>query len=185
MLFLLSLVKIGHHEDATDTIDIQEQAKRRFIWIHNSLSGNDKKKQEDMVVNMEMNESPKSVTAKIVPLLMQQFDVKEPALLLPLVRLLSTVLTNSAICFSTCCDILERPGWFSAPDAMTYRSKLVVFRELVRMSVPKLSLVLDEIGALDDRHLSLIFVELFSTLLTQDQRYRFVSSFFFTHDNIS
>jgi hypothetical protein len=165
-------VKLGHREDHLESIDVREQAKRRFTWIKQSISG----KKNEIVVNLEMNEDPKAVTVQIVPLLMQQFDVKEPALLVPLVRLLSTVLTNSALCFSTCCDILERPGWFSAPDAISYRSKLALFRELTHLSVPKLSVVLNQIGALDDQFLSLFFVDLFSSLLTTEQRYRFVRS---------
>jgi hypothetical protein len=165
-------VKLGHREDCGEPIDVREQAKRRFTWIQQSISG----KKDEIAVNLEMNEDPKAVTARIIPLLMQQFDVKEPALLVPLVRILSTVLTNSAICFSTCCDILERPGWFSAPDAINYRSKLALFRELTHLSVPQLSVVLDQISALDDQFLSLLFVDLFSSLLTTEQRYRFVSS---------
>jgi hypothetical protein len=153
--------------------DIREQAKRRYTSIRQSVAGN----RSPVEVNLELNEDPQVVTAHIVPLLMQQFDVKEPALLVPLVRILSTVLCNSAICFSTCSDILERPGWFSVHDtsSATYRANLALFRELVQRSTPKLSLVLTQLGALEDRFLSVIFVDLFNSILTTDQRYRFVS----------
>ncbi len=155
----------------TNIPDIREQAKRRYLWIKKTISGCD----EIGDVNLEFNETPEKVVSQVLPLLLRQFDIKEPALFIPLLRTLASILTNTPICFSTCYDILERPGWFTAPDAQSYRIKLLVFRELVQVSVPKSSTSLEEIGALDDRHLSLLFADLFTPFLTNEQRYRFVS----------
>lgn len=143
------------------------------------MNNSSNNKTTDTNINLEFDEEPQTVVSNILPLLIQQFDVKEPAILVPLVRILSTILTNSAICYSTCCDILERPGWFSFPDTINYRLRLTLFRELVRLSVPKAANTLDQINALEDNLLSSIFIDLFDGILTREEKYRFVSYYYY------
>ena len=176
------IVKIGHKEGFQESLDIREQAKRRYTWIKQqttpaTLTSTTPTSTTTTTtqINLEFNEDSHTILINILPLLMQQFDVKEPGILIPLIKILSSILSNSAICYSVCCDILERPGWFFVPDSGNYRLRLTLFHELVRISIPKSSVVLDQIGALEDQHLSNIFIDFFDGILSRDEKYRLVS----------
>mmetsp|Transcript_16787 Transcript_16787/g.25232 ORF Transcript_16787/g.25232 Transcript_16787/m.25232 type:complete len:518 (+) Transcript_16787:161-1714(+) len=160
------LVKTGYHQSVDQVPDIPGLARKRWTWALQSLHGND----DPVDVNLEWNEMEEGEVAKeVMQMLIRQYHMPEPGLVASLVRTLSAVLSNRAILFSTCCDIMGRPGWFISPEPASHRLKLFTFRELGKRIIPQTYSQLDAIGALTDTYLNIILVDMMAPVLTPEQ----------------
>ena len=160
------LVKTGYKQSVMQVPDISGLARKRYTWAMKSLNGTD----EDIDVNLEWGEvPPHQIADGVMQLLIRQYHMAEPGLLIPFVNFVSTVLTNRAICFSFCCDFMDRPGWFISPDPISHRIKLFTFRELCKRLILQTYNALDSMGALSDSYLNIILVEMLAPVLTPDQ----------------
>lgn len=159
------LVKVKYKQNVTNPPDVSASAVKRYTWAIQSLTGND----DPVDVNLEYSEDSDEVTAEVLQLLTRQYHVPEPGTLEPFVHHISRVICNKAICFSLCCDFMDRPGWYISPDAMSHRLKLHTFRELIKRFMVQTYTVLDGIGALTDSFLNLILVDMMTPFLMPEQ----------------
>eukprot|EP01036_Dinobryon_divergens_P038318 gene38318-50294_t len=150
------LPKIIKGENIVSYPNVQQMAEKRYNFI-NKMSMTE--------LNEVGPDDLRPAADKILHHLMEQFPMDEPALIKPLVLLILTVVSKKDICFSICCDILEKPIWFITPSAVSHRSKLYVFRKLVHKQLPSMAKKLEPIDALHETHLNSFFIEFFSNIL--------------------
>lgn len=70
---------------------------------------------------------------------------------------------------------MEKSYWYSIPNLTAHRYKLNTFRELAKRCMKNTYSILLEIGALEETHLNLIFVDRLSALLPEEYFHRVVS----------
>ncbi|CAE7813208.1 unnamed protein product, partial [Symbiodinium microadriaticum] len=91
-------------------------------------------------------------------------DMEDPGLVQPFAKHISQIVANTAICYTMCCDLLLQPQWYLNASIMNHRCKLLVFKELVKRRMARTFDILISLGAMEDSHLNLIFVDMFSTI---------------------
>ena len=133
------LVKTGYKQSVENIPDISGLARKRYTWAMKSLTGSD----EAPDVNLDWDEAPQQeIAEQVMQLLNRQYHMPEPGLVVPFVNFASSILTNKAICFSFCCDFMDRPvsGIFSTVifDKLTWI--LSVFSSMRRGGLFPLSL---------------------------------------------
>ena len=74
-----------------------------------------------------------------------------------------------------CSNYMEKSYWYSIPSLTAHRYKLHTFRELTKRCMKNTYAILLELGALDEPHLNLIFVDRLADLLPEQYFYRVVS----------
>lgn len=99
-------VKVKYKQDVMQAPDVNSSATKRYTWAMQSLNGN----KDPVDVNLEYSEDSDAVANEVLQLLTRQYHVPEPGTIEPFVRHISRVITNKAICFSLCCDFMDRPG---------------------------------------------------------------------------
>lgn len=99
-------MKVKYKQNVTNPPDVNSSAAKRYTWAIQSLNGN----KDPVDVNLEYSEDSEEVAVAVLQLLIRQYHVPEPGTLEPFVRHISRVITNKAICFSFCCDFMDRPG---------------------------------------------------------------------------
>lgn len=161
------LVKVKYKQNVTNPPDVNSTATKRYTWAIQSINGN----KDPVDVNLEYRDesAAEEICMEVLQLLVRQYHMPEPGTLEPFVRHVSRVITNNAICFSLCCDFLDRPGWYISPDAMSHRLKLHTFKELIKRFMIQTYTVLDGIGALADRYLNIILVDMMTPILQPEQ----------------
>lgn len=151
--------------------DYSRLALRKYRWA--THHGQD----ENLPIDLSWGEdNPQHITYCVIKLLMQHYDIQDPGLIHPLVQILSKVLTNKAICYFVVTEIIERPTRYLVASAGSHRVKLHAFRELCKRCMINTWQILDRIGALQEKYLNLIFVDLFSTILPDEDVNSIVSS---------
>mmetsp|Transcript_2692 Transcript_2692/g.4044 ORF Transcript_2692/g.4044 Transcript_2692/m.4044 type:complete len:538 (+) Transcript_2692:191-1804(+) len=104
---------------------------------------------------------------EVVCLLSDLYDIQDQESVRQLVGVLIDIIPSSDICFHTCCDILDQPHSIVARNAHDHRVKLHVFRELIEEHLPQADVVLlTHLGVLEDRFLNLIFVDFFTSIIS-------------------
>lgn len=101
----------------------------------------------------------------LVALVERHKDVEIPALLIPFLEILSTVIPKLDVCYLIACDMLTNKTKYIIPTAIGHRNRLYTFRQLLSAYMPKTYAILSTIGALEDAYLNLMFVDFFRTLL--------------------
>jgi hypothetical protein len=153
--------------------DYSRQALRKYRWATHKID------EEHLPIDLSWDEdNSQHITYCVMKLLMQHYDIQDPGLIHPLVQLLSKVLTNKAICYYVLTEIMDRPVRYLAATPCSHRTKLHAFRELARRCMVHTFLILERIGALQEKYLNLIFVDLFSTILSDEDVNSIVS---YTH----
>lgn len=69
---------------------------------------------------------------------------------------------------------LKKSYWYSIPSLTAHRYKLNTFRELAMRCMKNTHALLKQLGALEERHLNLIFVDRLAELLPEKYFYRVV-----------
>jgi hypothetical protein len=149
--------------------DYSRIALRKYRWATHNLE------EEHLPIDLSWDEdNAQHITYCVMKLLMQHYDIQDPGLIHPLVQLLSKVLTNKVICYYVLTEIMDRPPRYLAATACSHRTKLHAFRELSRRCMVHTFLILERIGALQEKFLNYIFVDLFSTILPDEDVYSIV-----------
>ena len=169
------IVRVTNKDDITKLPDITELSRRRYTWaIQAGMPEGEAK--EDIVVNLNWNEDTSGALAeKVLRQLIQQYHMQEPGLIYPFLNILTRVVSNTAMAYSMMCDFLDRPGWYITPDPLNHRIKLHIFRELTKRYMIRTYTILDQIGALKDEFLNLIFIDFFTPILPIAAIYHIVS----------
>jgi hypothetical protein len=137
-------------------------ALRKYRWAI------DKAGEENIPIDLSWGEdSSPHITHCVMKLIMQHYNIPDPGLVHPLVQILSKVLTNKVICYFVMTEIMSRPQRYLAATPTSHRSKLHAFRELAKRCMINTYEILEQIGALHERYLNLIFVDMFSTILPE------------------
>jgi hypothetical protein len=102
----LSIVKVKYKQNVTHAPDVNSSAVKRYTWAMQSLNGN----KDPVDVNLEYCEDSVEVGSEVLQLLIRQYHIPEPGTLEPFVTHVSRVINNKALCFSLCCDFMDRPG---------------------------------------------------------------------------
>mmetsp|Transcript_16939 Transcript_16939/g.25557 ORF Transcript_16939/g.25557 Transcript_16939/m.25557 type:complete len:531 (+) Transcript_16939:174-1766(+) len=155
------LVKVTPKQSLESLPDIPLCAKKMYTW------GLRLETSKDSIgpIYLSWNEGPaESIAYNVIRLLVQHYDMEDPGLVQPLVSYLARTITNSAICFAMCCDLMDRRDWFINPTAISHRSKLYAFKEILKRSMPQTYTTLARLGALAETFLNHIFVDFFTTL---------------------
>lgn len=143
--------------------DYSSQALRKYRWAIQKID------EEHLPIDLSWDEdNPQQITYCVMKLLMQHYDIQDPGLIHPLVQLVSKILTNKAICYHVLTEIMDRPTRYLAATPCCHRTKLHAFRELSRRCMVNTFLILEKIGALQEKYLNLIFVDLFSSILADE-----------------
>jgi hypothetical protein len=81
-------------------------------------------------------------------------------------------------------DMIDRSGEYIRCDAVSHRVQLQTFRQLLDAAIPVTARKLQDIGALEERHLNLIFVRIFRDIFSVEEVKNIVSllSFDFQYD---
>lgn len=111
----------------------------------------------------------------------KQFDISQPDLLIPQVKIIARTVPNKCLCFSILYDLMTRMEWYTQPNLLQHRTKLVLFTEVVASAVPKTFATLHSIGGLAEIFLNEIFVYLFSTFFPKDKVQQIVSIILFAY----
>jgi hypothetical protein len=88
----------------------------------------------------------------------KKLSTAELPFLEPMIRILVSVLLRADVCYLTVTDLLANQNKYIEPNLHGYRVMLYSFREMVKSFMPKTFKDLNNIGALDDKYLNLIFV---------------------------
>jgi hypothetical protein len=99
----------------------------------------------------------------------KQFDISQPDLLIPQVKIIARTVPNKCLCFSILFDLMTRQDWYTQPNLLQHRTKLALFIEVVASAIPKTYATLQAIGGLAEIFLNDIFVYMFSTLFPKDR----------------
>ncbi len=153
--------------------DVINQAVKKFRWA--SYKANEEKVPIDVSWG---EDSPDNIAYTVMRLLVQHYDIPDPGLLDPLVNIVSKVITNKAMCYSLMTEVVERPVRYLLPTPLSHRCKLHAFRELAKRCMIHTHHILENIGALEEKYLNHIFVDMFSTILPDDYVNSIVSSLF-------
>mmetsp|Transcript_2681 Transcript_2681/g.4027 ORF Transcript_2681/g.4027 Transcript_2681/m.4027 type:complete len:590 (-) Transcript_2681:164-1933(-) len=157
-------LKVANKEDVMGLPDTVQTAQRRYAWgIRQSQDTNNIS--ADSVDISWCTVPPEDITESVIRMLIRHYDIPFPLMLQPLILHLSETICNTAILFSMMCDILDRPQWFIQPSLSHHRARLAVFRSQVQRILPTTYGVLDSIGALEEKGLNIIFVDLLTTVL--------------------
>jgi hypothetical protein len=142
--------------------DYSHTALRKYRWAMQ------KAEEENIPIDLSWGEdSSPHITYCVMRLIMQHYNIPDPGLVHPLVQILSRVLTNKVICYFVMTEIMNRPRRYLAATPTSHRIKLHAFRELAKRCMVHTFQILDQMGALEERHLNLIFVDMFSTILPE------------------
>ena len=110
------------------------------------------------------------------------YDVQEPELLRPLSKLIASELEGNkdrvAIAFAMYGDLFNNNDKFSKFDALSHRCRLFAFRKALKINMPRTFSTLNNVRALEDRYLDLIFVEFFGPLLRPEHIARVLDCYF-------
>ena len=87
---------------------MNSSATKRYTWAIQSLRGD----KDPVDVNLEYADesAAEDISTEVLQLLIRQYHIPEPGTLEPFVRHVSRLITNVPICFSLCCDFMDRPG---------------------------------------------------------------------------
>lgn len=66
-------------------------------------------------------------------------------------------------------DLIDRSGEYIRCDAVSHRVLLQTFRQLLSAATPVTARKLQDIGALEERHLNLIFVYMFRDIFSAEE----------------
>lgn len=135
-----------------------------------SSNGDDKGMLSSVTVN--------DVVVDVMEAICAHYPVNLPGLLEPLVKLVAPVLNNSAVCFYFFCSYMDKSYWYSIPNITAHRYKLNTFRTLCQRCMKNTYASLVDIGALEEPHLSMIFVTYFTKLLPIKFVYRVLDMYF-------
>lgn len=102
---------------------------------------------------------------------------EELILLYVLLKKLCLVIPRLDVCYLTVCDLLANQERYIIPTAIAHRTRLDVFRSLLRDYMPRTFAVLYTMGALEERYLNLMFVGFFERLLPAEQVMRILDAF--------
>jgi hypothetical protein len=69
---------------------------------------------------------------------------------------------------------MEKSYWYSIPNLSAYRYKMNTFRQLAKRCMKRTYAILLDIGALEERHLNSIFVDMMWELLPEQYFYQVV-----------
>ena len=107
-----------------------------------------------------------NIAHNVVRLLVNDPDIEmeDPGLVHPFVKHISNIVTNTAICYSMCHDILMQHDWYLNSSIPNYRCKLLVFKQLIKRCMARTYAILESIGALEDSYLNKIFVDMFTSI---------------------
>jgi hypothetical protein len=67
------------------------------------------------------------------------------------------------------CDMMDRHTWYITPTLLSHGEKLHHLRAHIRKSITRTYAVLDRIGALEDKFLNVILIDMLQPLLTEEQ----------------
>ena len=173
------LVRVASKQSLETFPDIATYAKKKYTW--GLCLGASITKDPIGPIFLSWDEAPaESVAYNTIRLLVQCYDMEDPGLIQPLVMCLARTITNSAICFTICCDLIDRRDWFINPSSISHRLKLCAFKEILKRRIPQTYSTLTALGALAEQYLNLIYVDLFTTLIPTQYADRIVR-FFFQH----
>jgi hypothetical protein len=119
-----------------------------------------------------------SKVAYITQLVIRQYDMANPTMLVPLVTILLKEFGDVTHTFSTMCDVCDRGDWYFAMEPSLYRVRLRTFQLLLNRRDPDVYLKLMRIGALEHKYLNIFFVSLFKEVLQEEHMSRLVSKSF-------
>jgi hypothetical protein len=109
--------------------------------------------------------NPSQQIDDMLNVLVTQYDLSEPGLVKAVLVIISNVIYPSDLCFHTICDIIDRADWYISLSSSKHHLKLFAFKELLSKYMPSSIDRLQEIGALEEEYLNLIFVDLFYSLM--------------------
>lgn len=121
---------------------------------------------------------PELIARTVMEAIVSHYPVSQPGLLEPLVEKVARTLTDTALCFYFFCGYLDKDYWYSIPSLTAHRYKLYTFRQLAKRCMKNTYAVLDKIGALDERHLSLIFIDRLDTLFPEKYANQLLDMYF-------
>lgn len=117
-----------------------------------------------------------SKIAYITQLVIRQYDMANPTMLVPLVTILLREFGDVTRTFSTMCDVCDRGEWYFAMEPSLYRVRLRTFQMLLNRRNPDVCIKLMRIGALEHKYLNIFFVSLFKEVLKEEHMCRLVSA---------
>ena len=91
--------------------------------------------------------------------------VEEPLLLNSIITIIASIIESVDISHLILCDILSNASKYVTLNTSHHKRRLFVFKTLLSYYLPKTYAVLDQLKALDDQYLNLMFVDFFITLL--------------------
>jgi hypothetical protein len=177
-------VRFSSKKDMEVLPDISLIARRKLVKMNESVTD---RKTFMVPVDLSWNEDTnENIAYNVVRMLVgnPEINMEDPGLVQPFIMHISNIISNTAICYSMVADMLQSPRWYMSSSVTNYRIKLLTFKQLLKRRFGSLHSTLVTIGGLEDSHLNLIFVDMFTDLLPTDIVNRVVSVPVFPHINV-
>jgi hypothetical protein len=157
------LVTLSREQTLERIPDTRSCSKRKYMMaIEHS-------KEATIPIDLSWDEDiPENIAFHVMKLLVEHYVMEDPGLVYPLVKFISQVITNTAICYMFFSHIMDRPHWYIQLTPTAHRCHLGVFRELAQRGMTKTYGILQSIGAFEEKYLNMIFVDFFTEILPDE-----------------
>ena len=165
------IAKFANKEAIVTLPDVIGDARQRLAHFKETCPESDRSRESFYIpIDFSWDEDKSgNIAHNVVRLLVSDpaVDMEDPGLVQPFAKHISQIVANTAICYTMCCDILGQSQWYLSASIINHRCKLLVFKQLIKRRMAKTYESLMALGGLEDSHLNMIFVEMFTSIFPQ------------------